>query len=118
MGLVALEGMHFYAKHGYYAHEKNIGARYTVDIYIKTNLRPAGRSDELEQTINYEAVYKEVQTIMSTSVNLIEHVALQIIEVISEKHPSIDHLKVRVTKNNPPIQGDVDRTFVEMESPK
>jgi len=115
MGLVALEGMHFYAKHGYYAHEKQIGTRYSVDVYIKTNLQKAGESDLLEDTINYETVYNEVKGVMETSKNLIEHLAYEMMGNIIAAHPTIEHIRVRVTKDNPPLQGDVTRTFVEVE---
>lgn len=115
MGLVALEGMNFYAKHGYYAHEKQIGTRYSVDVYIKTDLQTAGKSDQLEDTINYETVYNEVKEVMDTSKNLIEHLAYEMLSKIVDSHPEIQHIRVRVSKENPPLKGDVKRTFVEME---
>ena len=115
MGVVALEGMQFYAKHGYYAHEKQIGTRYSVDVYIKADLLKAGKSDQLEDTVNYETVYNSVKRVMETSKNLIEHLAHEMLESIIAEHDGIEHVRVRVTKENPPLEGDVARTFVELE---
>ncbi len=115
MGMIALQGMHFYAKHGYYAHEKQIGTRYTVDVYVHSDLRAAGKGDKLEDTINYESIYEIVKNVMAHSVNLIEHLAYTIIEEIIDTHTDLKKVKVRVTKDNPPLSGDVDCTYVEME---
>ena len=115
MGIIALSGMHFYAKHGYFAHEKDIGTRYSVDVYISTDLQKAGISDNLNDTINYESIYSIVSEIMKTSVNLIEHLAYRIINEIAENHGDINRIRVRVTKDKPPLKGDVDSTYVEIE---
>lgn len=115
MGVLALEGMQFYANHGYYAHEKENGGEYTVDIYLHLNLMKAGLSDQLEDTLNYEKVYQIVNTIMQGSKNLIEHIAYQIMEQLATEFSEVEFAKIRVSKLQPPIQGKVAKTFVEIE---
>ena len=44
MGQIALEGMEFFAFHGYYDEEQKIGNKYGVDLYIETNLNAAAAS--------------------------------------------------------------------------
>ena len=41
MGQIALEGMEFFAFHGYYDEEQKIGNKYGIDLYIEpTCTRP------------------------------------------------------------------------------
>ena len=50
MGKVAIEGMQFYAHHGYYHEEQKLGGHYNVDVYVDMDLSKAAKSDELEDT--------------------------------------------------------------------
>ena len=54
MSQIALEGMRFYAYHGFYEEEQIIGNNYVIDVYIKTNFSEAAETDDLYKTINYE----------------------------------------------------------------
>ena len=67
--------MEFFAFHGYYDEEQKIGNKYGVDLYIKTNLLAAGESDKLQQTVNYEVLYRLVAEEMRAPARLLEHVA-------------------------------------------
>ena len=114
-GVIAIEGMKFYAFHGYHAIEHKIGGSYLVDVYIKTSLKKASESDELKDTINYERIYQLVKSVMDESYHLLEHVANEIIEHIIAAAFDMKSIKVRVSKLNPPIPGEVGRTYIEMK---
>ena len=115
MGLVAIEGMEFFAYHGYYAQEKEHGNTFIVDIYIKTKLDSAAESDKLSDTIDYENVYKIVEQIMGEKYNLLEHIAHQILQQLKQELNSIKGVKIRVSKLNPPVKGKVKRTYIELD---
>ena len=115
MGLIAIEGMQFYAHHGFYKEEQVIGGQYEVDIYLETDFKAAAEHDKLEETINYEVIYLEVKEVMREKSRLIEHVADRIITKIQERVRDIAWMKVRVAKMNPPLKGNVRRVYVEME---
>lgn len=116
MGKIAIEGMQFYAYHGYYKEERHLGGSYMVDVVIDSNqIDLAAIDDSLEKTINYEAIYKIVKDQMSSRSKLIEHVAKLIIDDLWLHFKNIKHLKIRVTKNNPPMQGNVEKVYVELE---
>jgi dihydroneopterin aldolase len=116
MGRIAIEGMVFYAHHGYYHDEQKLGNRFAVDVYLDTDFRLAAESDNLPETINYEDVWKVVGETMKERAYLLEHVAYNVFRDISARFKSIQYLKVRITKFNPPIPGEVARTFVELDS--
>lgn len=116
MGRIAIEGMKFYAYHGYYREERRIGNNFSVDIYIDTPLLKAGSSDDLEDTVNYEKLWEMTREVMNEPAYLIEKVAKDIYQRIANRFGTIRYCKVRVTKLNPPIPGEVDRTYVEFDS--
>ena len=61
MGKVSLEGMEFYARHGYYEEERVIGNKYSVDIVLDVDFSEAVSDDKLGGTVNYEKVYEIVR---------------------------------------------------------
>jgi dihydroneopterin aldolase len=116
MGLIGVEGLQFYSHHGYYKEEQVLGGKYVVDIYMKVDLSEASASDQLNKTINYEQIYQITKAEMEKHSKLIEHVCKRILDAIKSKFDNIDYIKVRVSKHNPPLKGNVERVFVELES--
>lgn len=115
MGLIAIEGLQFYAHHGYHKEEQVLGGKYTVDVYLTTDFAEAALTDDLKKTINYEQIYQLIKTEMELRAKLIEHVCKRILDRIKETYPGLSHLKIRVSKHNPPLKAHVDRVFVELE---
>ena len=115
MGKISLEGMEFYARHGYYEEERVIGNKYSVDITLDVDFELAASDDKLEGTVNYEKVYEIIQNVMSIDANLLEHLAGKMVKSLKENFNSIQHVKVRVSKYNPPIKGLCHRAVVELE---
>ncbi|MCW3124645.1 MAG: folB [Bacteroidetes bacterium] len=116
MGLIGVEGLQFYSHHGYYKEEQVLGGKYVVDIYMKTNLAEAAATDQLTKTINYEQIYQITKVEMEAHSKLIEHVCKRILDAVKGAFPEINYIKVRVSKHNPPLKGNVERVFVELES--
>lgn len=75
---VFLEGLHFYAYHGVNPEERAQGQRFLVDVALATDLRAAGRGDDLNQTIDYSAVYERVRAI-------VEGPPRQLLEAVAEE---------------------------------
>lgn len=117
MGLVAIEGMEFYAYHGYYSEEAKLGGQYRVDVYVDADLEEASLNDELTQTINYEMIYEISKREMEHRSKLIEHVCRRILDEVGDSlaMAKLNWIKVRVSKRQPPISGQVDRVYVELE---
>ena len=49
---ILLEGMVFHGRHGTLPAERELGQPFVVDLELRLNLRPAGLSDDLEQTVD------------------------------------------------------------------
>lgn len=115
MGHIAIEGMQFYSHHGFYKEEQVLGGKFTVDVYLETDFNEAALQDDLTKTIDYEQVYRLTKAEMEIHARLIEHVCQRILQKIKNTYPHLKKLKVRVSKHNPPMKGNVEKVFVELE---
>lgn len=116
MATIALEGMHFYAYHGFYEEEQIIGNRFLLDVYINANTSGAASMDDLFRTVNYETVYFICQSEMKKTSQLIETVAQRILNRISQQFEQVQGVKVRLRKLNPPLAGRVESAYIEVSS--
>lgn len=116
MSYIALEGMEFYAYHGYYEEEQKIGNRYSVDVRVEWNIRSAGAADDLQQTINYEKIYNSVAQSMKTSHKLLESVAESILLDI-RSYFTQGNIIIHVAKFNPPIGGVCHKAIICLTDP-
>ena len=114
MGKVALEGMEFFAYHGYYDEEQKMSNKYAVDVAVETDLTSAARHDSLAETINYELLYKIIAGAMSTPSRLLEALSLQIIREVFATFPTADRVECSISKFNPPIGGVCRQARVTM----
>ena len=76
MDRIQLDGMVFNGRHGVTAAERSRAQRFVVDIEVEANLSRAGKSDRIEDTIDYrglQAIARDV--IEGESANLVESLA-------------------------------------------
>ena len=114
MGQIALEGLEFFAFHGYYDEEQKIGNKYGVDLHLKTDLHAAGASDKLAETVNYEVLYRLVLAEMQLPARLLEHLAHRILDRVMNEFPQIKRGQVSISKFNPPLGGICHRARVTL----
>ena len=112
MGWIIIEGMKFYAFHGHYEVEKIVGTHFQVDVYVKTDCLKAAVSDNLNDALNYQELFLLVQAEMKKNSNLLENVANRILNLLFEKFPHIKKAKVKVSKLNPPMGGEIEKVSV------
>lgn len=114
-GRIALEGMEFFAFHGYYDEEQKIGNKYGVDLCIDTDLHAAAQADDLHKTINYEVLYKLVHEEMKVPARLLEHLGHRIIDRVYGRFPHLKRVKVNIYKFNPPLGGICHKAKVTLK---
>ena len=115
MGIIALEGIEFFAYHGVYAEEQKIGNRYQIDIAITTDFSEAAEKDKLSDTVNYGDVYEIISGVMKIKAKLLEHIAQLIIKSVRNRYPKVELIEVSVSKFNPPIGGVCTRAKVTLK---
>ena len=104
---IDLEAMKFYAYHGVMPQERKVGNNFVVNLILTAPLDKAVTSDELEDTINYAAVYAVVKEQMEKPSKLIEHAAGRILQALKEYFPQLTAIELKLAKLNPPFGGDV-----------
>ena len=118
MGVIRLKNMQFYGFHGVSESEKHLGGRFEVDVEMHLSLKDSCESDDLNDTINYEVIYKTVDScIRKDKFYLIEALANSIAKDILNEH-LVDSLMVRVRKPHAPVKGVLDTIEVEIERNK
>ncbi len=110
---VALQGVRFYAYHGYYPEERKIGNEFFIDIETENEVTE-NLSDELDNTINYERLYEIAAAEMKSTRKLLETVAHRILKTIIQEFPQIDTAKVAIRKLNLPLKAEVKNSLVEL----
>jgi 7,8-dihydroneopterin aldolase/epimerase/oxygenase len=114
MGIVEIEGMHFYAYHGHFEAERIVGNDFMVDVWLETDCLKAAASDNLEDTLNYQAVYDLIKKEMQVKSHLLEHVAGRILNALFIDFPSIQKAGIKVSKLNPPMGGQIEKASVTL----
>ena len=109
MAKILVEGIKLYAYHGCMKEEAIIGGNYIVDVCIEADMSKPSKSDNLNDAIDYVIVYEIVKKEMAVRSKLIEHVAKRILGKLKKCFPKTNTIEVRVTKLNPPIDGDVEK---------
>lgn len=112
MERIEIEGMKFYAFHGHYPVEKEVGNEFLVDLIINTGGRKAGKTDNLEHALNYQSAYEIVKSEMEIKSNLLENVAERILDHLFIQFPEIHDAEVKVSKLNPPMGGEIKKVSV------
>ncbi len=106
--VIELKNMRFFAHHGIFSQETVVGNEFMVNLHIEADLSKACKTDNIEDTINYAAVYELVKSEMQKPYRLMENAAYRILERIKASFPQIVHLEVRMAKMNPPVGGEIE----------
>ena len=114
MGKISLEGMEFYAHHGYYRDEITRGNKFIVDLHFHTDFDEASKTDNLDKTLNYEEVYEIIKTQMSIRSNLLEHAANRMLNELKKHFPRISSIELKLSKLNPQLKGIVQKVSVSV----
>ena len=112
---VIIQGLEFYAFHGASDEEQKIGHRYRVDIRLKTDLSKAGKSDNLEDTIDYGKVATRIVEISTEKqFRLLEALTESIVSKLFAEFPSLEEIELKIQKIAPPVNIIADSVGVEI----
>ncbi|ODS88049.1 MAG: dihydroneopterin aldolase [Chryseobacterium sp. SCN 40-13] len=112
---IIIEDLRIYAYHGVLPEEKIIGTWYLVNLEITTDLWNAVESDALSSTLNYAEINDIIHREMAVPSKLMEHVGGRILNTVYQNYPGITFLKIKITKTNPPMKGEMKGVSIELE---
>ncbi|WP_276357769.1 dihydroneopterin aldolase [Cohnella caldifontis] len=115
MDRMILRRMVFFGYHGVYPEENRLGQKFYVDLDLRLDLTRAGRTDDVDDTVNYAELHAFVKGIVEgPPVKLIEALAEKIASAILGTYTNIIEAAVAVTKPNPPFDITFDGVTVEI----
>ena len=105
--IILLEGIQIPAALGVTAAERRMRRPVTLDLEVARDLREAGRTDQIRQTVHYEQIFEVVQDVAGNYEHrLVESLGERIAEAILSKF-AVDEVLVTVRKPKP-IAGVLD----------
>ncbi|MDT8445534.1 MAG: dihydroneopterin aldolase [bacterium] len=108
---IEILGLTLYGYHGVFAEERRLGQEFIVDLWLEAE---AGEplNDAVDQVLNYGEVAQAVaQRVTGEPVELIETLALQILDDLS-RFERLKSAKIRLSKPNPPVPLALERVAV------
>ena len=111
---IRLEGVRFHARHGVMAQERQTGGDFVVTLSVGYPFEAAMESDNVDDTLDYGALYQLVEREIRIPSNLLEHVAGRIAKAIEEEFPQVSSIDLMLTKLNPPIGADCEGASVRI----
>jgi dihydroneopterin aldolase len=98
---ILLEGMTFSGRHGVLPAEHEQPQTFTVDVALEADLGPAGRSDRLQDTVDYTRAHAIVREVVEGDHrDLLEAVAARIADRLVQLE-GVRGARVRVAKRPP-----------------
>ncbi len=106
MDKILMNDMMFYAYHGVLEEEKRLGQKFIISIELLLELKAAGLSDDVMDTVSYADVYEDVKEIVhGNKFNLIEKLAEEISKVVLMKYSLVNEIIIKILKPEAPVNG-------------
>lgn len=114
MDKIRLKNIIFYAHHGFYKAEREMGQKFEIDIEVGCDLSHSAESDDLDKTIDYVKIYSIAQeTFSNYKFKLLETVAEKMAtEILKQK--GVYDIVISVRKPHVPMNGVLDYAEVEI----
>ncbi len=95
--------------------EKNGVQRYWISIEIEADLKPAGISDQIGETIDYSSVYQLCDSLMRESnCDLIESFAENMSQLLFDRFEIAQVVLIEVLKPDAPMAGKFESVGIEI----
>lgn len=112
--VIELRGLRALAICGVLEEERIRPQPISVDVEIEADLRKAGSSDDLADTIDYAEVASQLEAVLiGERFSLLEHLAERLAEVVLA-HRGAQGVRLTVRKLRPPVPQQIDTTGVRI----
>eukprot|EP00873_Tetraselmis_striata_P041036 jgi/Tetstr1/461300/TSEL_006427.t1 len=107
--------MTFHGYHGALPEENVLGQKFIVNATLYCDLKEAGRTDRLDDTVSYAEVFMQIKSIMEGPPSqLLEHVAQTTADEIMQAHTSVRGVTLEIQKPHVAIPGVVSSLGIEI----
>ncbi|TDA70727.1 MAG: dihydroneopterin aldolase [Clostridia bacterium] len=112
---IVLDKMEFYGFHGVEAREGQLGQKFVVSLEVYCDLKKAGRSDKLTDTLDYVSLYQAIR-------KLVEEGRFALLEALAREvacacflFPQVLGVRVKIEKPQVSLPGSFVGIGVEIE---
>ncbi|WP_185873078.1 dihydroneopterin aldolase [Blattabacterium cuenoti] len=113
MAIIILDNIKLFGHHGCLPEEKLVGSNFSIKLEVKIDINNVF-NDDIYETVDYVSLYNIIKEEMKIPSKIIESLAKRIIDRIN-KIKKIKHTKIKICKENPPINGKIDKFCIIME---
>jgi dihydroneopterin aldolase len=105
---IMIRNLRVFAHHGVLPEEAERGQVFVIDLDLALDLEPAGRSDELDRTVDYGGLTARVADLVAGKRHqLLEAVASDVADLALADQRVLE-VRVRVTKPHAPLGADAE----------
>lgn len=116
MDKIKIKDLELYCHHGVYPEENALGQKFLFSVIMETDTRKAGRTDDLDESVNYGEVCHFIKDFMEEhTYKLLEAVLENLAEAILLEWPRIRHITLEAKKPWAPVGLPLDTVAVEIE---
>jgi dihydroneopterin aldolase/2-amino-4-hydroxy-6-hydroxymethyldihydropteridine diphosphokinase len=116
MDKIYIKDFEVFANHGVFNEEKNLGQKFILSMELQLNLRKAGLTGDLNETVNYGELCLEVEKQFTKErYDLIETAVEKVAGFILLKYDLVKKVKIILKKPWAPIGRHVEYAAVEIE---
>jgi dihydroneopterin aldolase len=99
---IQLQNVRFYAAHGLYKEEAQLGNEFEIDVSI-TYKAPKSIVSNIDETVDYVKVYQLIEAIMKEQQDLLETCAMLIADRTKQQFPFVKQVTISIRKVHAPI---------------
>ena len=117
---ITLEGLQFFTLIGDLPHERTTPQPLEIDVYVRTDLSRAGRSDRLGDSIDYRLLYRAVADAVEDEAEGAPHLLEAVAERVAGRLLALEavaSVRVRCRKPKAVLPGPVANVEIEIERP-
>ena len=115
MDKIKLNRIELWGSIGVMEEEKSGSQRYWISIEIGADLKPAGLSDQLKDTIDYSSVFDLCASLMQASnCDLIESFAEELVCRLFQRFAIAQSVTIEVLKPDAPVSGSFESFGIEI----
>ena len=116
MDKIRIDDLEIFANHGVYPEENKLGQKFLISCELEVDTREAGKTDELEYSIDYGTICHMIKRVMEENTfklleSCVEHIAEEILKYIN----LVESVKVTIKKPWAPIGLPLDTASVTIE---
>ncbi|SHJ97705.1 dihydroneopterin aldolase [Paramaledivibacter caminithermalis] len=115
MDKIIMKNLSFFGYHGVLKEENVLGQKFFVDIELYADLKKAGLSDDVQDTVHYGEVYNKVKEIVENRrFKLLEALGENIADTILNDFSKVNEVCIKIRKPGAPVNGIFDYFGIEI----